>query len=272
VSDLTYDSFTSHDGLPIAYRVNGSGRPVVLIHGYSVTSTVNFATHYTRREDGQMQATAGPTIESALLDAGFQAVMFDLRGHGHSAKPHDPSRYSMDAHVGDVTALVEHLSLDRPAVVGYSLGAMIAGRLLTASWVATAALCGAASDHVEGEDQPLLDALAIGAQCFIEGCWDDHPDLGYLRMWATLDPNPDFLALAEAGRGARGTPKEILKAATMPVLILNGPGDESATHEYDLSPFIPGARRAVAGDGDHGTAPSDPLFQAELVRFLQVGH
>ena len=69
-------------------------------------------------------------MESALLDAGFQVVMYDLRGHGQSAKPHDPGCYSMDAHVGDVQALAGHLSLDRPAVVGYSLGSMIAGRLL----------------------------------------------------------------------------------------------------------------------------------------------
>ena len=111
MTDLSYDSFTSHDGLPIAYRVSGSGPPVVLIHGHSLTSTINFATHYTRREDGQVEATAGPTIESALVDAGFEVVMFDLRRHGDFAKPHDPSRYSMDAHVGDVRALVEHLSL-----------------------------------------------------------------------------------------------------------------------------------------------------------------
>jgi len=43
-------------------------------------------------------------VESALLDAGFQVVMYDLRGHGQSAKPHDPGCYSMDAHAGDVQA------------------------------------------------------------------------------------------------------------------------------------------------------------------------
>jgi hypothetical protein len=32
--------------------------------------------------------------------------------------------------------------------------------------------------------------------------------------------------------------------------------------------FVPGARRAVAGDGDHSVAPSDPLFHAHLARFL----
>jgi pimeloyl-ACP methyl ester carboxylesterase len=102
VSQPAYDHFTTHDGLAIAYRVSGHGRPVVLIHGYTVTSTVNFATHYALGGDGILAETAGPTVESALLDAGFQVVMYDLRGHGRSAKPHDPRCYTMDAHVGDV--------------------------------------------------------------------------------------------------------------------------------------------------------------------------
>jgi pimeloyl-ACP methyl ester carboxylesterase len=253
-----YDHFLSHDGLPIAYRVSGNGRPVVLIHGYTVTSTVNFATHYAFAEDGGLAPTAGPTVQSALLDAGFQVVMYDLRGHGRSAKPHEPDRYSMDAHVGDVQALVEHLSLDRPAVVGYSLGAMIAGRLLSFPWVSAVALCGTASAHVEGEEDSDMDEwLADVVKCFSEGCWDEYPDVGIFRTWAELDGDPDFLALAAV--------------ASVPVLVLNGGADDGAADELDLTPLVPGARRAVAGDGDHSVAPSDPLFQAELVRFLQTG-
>jgi len=48
---------------------------------------------------------------------------------------------------------------------------------------------------------------------------------------------------------------------------LNGGSDDGADDDQDLSRFIPGARRAVAGTGHHGNAPSDPLFQAELIRF-----
>jgi pimeloyl-ACP methyl ester carboxylesterase len=207
-------------------------------------------------------------VESALLDAGFQVVMYDLRGHGHSDKPDDRGRYSMDAHAGDVQALADHLSLDRPALAGYSLGSMIAGRLLGSPWVSAAALCGAPSYFVEGEDD--LQFMADWARCFSEGCWDDYPDYGFVRIWAELSGNTDFMALAAVARGVRGIPKEILSAATMPVLVLNGGADDGAADEYDLTPFIPGARRAVAGEGDHSTAFSDPLFHSELASFLQT--
>ena len=65
-----YDRFSAHDGTSLAYRVNGQGIPVVLLHGYTLTSTTNFATHYRDRGSGQLVAAAGPTIESALSARG----------------------------------------------------------------------------------------------------------------------------------------------------------------------------------------------------------
>jgi pimeloyl-ACP methyl ester carboxylesterase len=267
-----YDHFTTHDGLPIAYRVSGYGPPVVLIHGYTVPSAVNFATHYRFGEGGSMQVSAGPTVESALLEGGFQVVLYDLRGHGHSAKPHDPARYGMDAHVGDVQALVAHLDLDRAAVVGYSFGAMITGRLLSLPWVSAAVLSGIGSSAVEGEDPDMREGWPDLARCFSEGCWDDFPEEKWLRTTAQLDPEADFLALAAVAQGARAIPKEHLQAVTVPVLVLNGGGDGGAGDEFDLTPFVPGARRAVAGKRGHAGAPGDPLFHGELVRFLQTAH
>lgn len=108
------------------------------------------------------------------------------------------------------------------------------------------------------------------ARCFSEGCWDDFPEMKWLRVTAQLDPEADFLALAAVARGARGIPKEPLQAVTVPVLVLNGGGDDGASDEFDLTPFVHGARRAVAGKRGHAGAPGDPLFQGELVRFLQT--
>ena len=130
MSEPDYDGFTSHDGTRIAYRVTGKGRPVVLVHGYTVTSISNWATHVDPDERGVPVAGPGPTVESALVEGGFQVAMLDLRGHGHSDKPHDPERYSMDIFADDVRSFVDHLGLERAALVGYSFGAWIAERAL----------------------------------------------------------------------------------------------------------------------------------------------
>jgi hypothetical protein len=104
------------------------------------------------------------------------------------------------------------------------------------------------------------------------GLLDDYPELKWLRMTTQLDADADFLALAAVAYGPRAIPKQALRAVTVPVLVLNGGVDGGASDEFDLTPFVPGARRAVAGRGDHAAAPGDPLFQGEIVRFLQAAY
>jgi pimeloyl-ACP methyl ester carboxylesterase len=265
-----YDRFTSHDGTSLAYRVSGEGTPVVLVHGYTVTSTTNFATHYRDDGSGRLAEGDGPTIESALVAMGCQVAMLDLRGHGHSDRPHDADHYSMEIFADDVRAFVSHLEISRAALIGYSFGAWISCRLLSDPWVSRAALCGIASDSVAGEDPEFETWNAILAECFLHDRWDEHPDYKVNRAWARLDgSDPDFMALGlVAAHALRAVPAATLASASVPVLVLNGGSDGGASDDLDLSRFIPGARRVVAGNRHHGNAPSDPLFQAELVRFV----
>lgn len=267
-----YDRFSSHDGTSLAYRVNGQGLPVVLVHGYTLTSTTNFATHYHGEGSGQLVAAAGPTIESALVGAGCQVVMLDSRGHGHSGRPRNSDNYSLEICADDVRALVAHVGLDRAALVGYSVGAWISCHLLADTWVSGVALCGIGSDVIEGQDPEFFGTwLATVSRCFLEDCWDDYPDFRFLRAWAQLDDSgPDFEALGMFGRGLRPIPVAVLASAptSVPVMVLNGGADDGATDELDFARFLPGAHRAVAGQGDHINAPSDPPFHADLVRFI----
>jgi len=265
-----YDRFASHDGTSLAYRVSGSGTPVVLVHGYTVTSTTNFAVHYRDDGSGRLTEADGPTIESALTDAGCQVTMLDLRGHGHSDRPHEADRYSMEIFADDVRALVSHLGINRAALIGYSFGAMISFHLLADPWVSRAALCGTYSGHVAGEDPEFDKSAVIMAECFLHDRWNEHPEYKSLRAGARLDGcGPDFTALGLiAAEAVRAVPAAILESASLPVLVLNGGTDGGAADDRDLSRFIPGARRVVAGNGHHENAPSDPLFQAELLRFV----
>ncbi len=260
----------------------GDGPPVVLVHGYNGPSKVNFATPLaaspdpSRRsvttvatdENGRFVIGHGPTVESSLLAAGHRVVMLDLRGHGHSEKPHDPASYSMAAWAGDVRAVVEHVGLQRASLVGYSLGAMIASHLLSDPWVSRAALCGIGSSHVEGVYPELEAFLGLVGKCFLDGSWDQHPGTELFLQFARLDPDADFVALGVAGQAIRMIPLDVLRSASAPLLFLNGGGDMGASKRWDLAGLLPDAQHLIVGSADHGLATSDPLFQEALAKFL----
>ena len=111
------------NGISLYYETYGAGRPMVLLHG--------------GLGSGEM---FGPIL-STLADH-HQVVVVDLQGHGRTAdidRPFDV-RFMAD----DVAALIDHLGLEKPDVVGYSLGGGVAfqvafrhpekvGRLVAAS-------------------------------------------------------------------------------------------------------------------------------------------
>jgi pimeloyl-ACP methyl ester carboxylesterase len=102
-------------GLPIAVHVVGEGRDLMLIHGYFSNAWTNWIRY---------------GHAAKLVDAGFRLILPDLRGHGDSAKPHDPAAYPSDALTDDNLAVVEQLGLTDYDLGGYSLGARTTVRML----------------------------------------------------------------------------------------------------------------------------------------------
>ena len=113
MSPVTTERFASFDGADLAFHRLGEGRPVVLLHGLFSDAQTNWIRF------GHAQR---------LADAGFEAIMPDLRAHGHSARPHDPAAYPEDVLVRDAHALVAHLGLRDFYLGGFSLGARTAVR------------------------------------------------------------------------------------------------------------------------------------------------
>ncbi len=97
------------NGLRIYYETHGSGRPMILLHG--------------GLGSGEM---FGPILPA--LTADHRVIAPDLQGHGRTADTERPIDVRLMA--DDIAALVDHLQLDRPDVVGYSLGGGVA--MLTA--------------------------------------------------------------------------------------------------------------------------------------------
>jgi pimeloyl-ACP methyl ester carboxylesterase len=100
----------SADGVPIAYNLHGTAAPLVLLHGFTETST-------SWEEAGYIEP---------FLRAGRQVVLIDARGHGASGKPHEPGAYTGKNHASDFVAVLDALGTSAADVVGYSMGGMIA--------------------------------------------------------------------------------------------------------------------------------------------------
>lgn len=96
------------DGVRIYYEDVGSGTPVVMVHGAATSSRVY---------DG---------LASRLV-ARFRCIRLDLRGLGRSERV---DAVSPSAWCDDTLALMDHLALDKAHLLGCSLGARIAGRLV----------------------------------------------------------------------------------------------------------------------------------------------
>jgi pimeloyl-ACP methyl ester carboxylesterase len=102
---LGQGQYADVNGIKLYYETIGSGRPLILLHG--------------GLGSGEMFGPILPT-----LTAGHQVILPDLQGHGRTADIDRP--ISTELMAGDIAALITHLGLDQPDVVGYSLGGGVA--------------------------------------------------------------------------------------------------------------------------------------------------
>ncbi len=97
------------NGISLHVATAGTGPAVLFVHGFPDTW------RGWRRQ-----------IE-AVVAAGYQAVSLDMRGYGESAKPEDPSAYTVFQTVGDLVGVLDALSIEQAILVGHDFGA-------TTSW------------------------------------------------------------------------------------------------------------------------------------------
>jgi pimeloyl-ACP methyl ester carboxylesterase len=114
VSSAALESdFFDARGVKIHYLIEGTGEPVVLIHGLDSSAAINW----------EMPGTIDALAKDHLV------VALDLPGYGQSDKPVEASAYGRQW-VEDVILLLDHLKIEKAHIVGYSMGGMVALKLI----------------------------------------------------------------------------------------------------------------------------------------------
>jgi pimeloyl-ACP methyl ester carboxylesterase len=263
------DQFCDHTGVNIRFVEQGQGPAIVLMHGYTGTLDRHFIANGV----------------FATLAKDYRVIAMDLRGHGKSDKPHDPSAYG-ETMARDVVRLLDHLKIQRAHVLGYSLGAMIAGRLAT---MHPKRLIGVA--YVGS--LPLLEGATYMDTFAQEAVKEFESDVPFKSLVVALQPpgaKPpsddeirkavaplvaanDVQAFAALWRGYKtlAVSSQQLTAVRVPSIVLVGSEDISAAGVPELNKTHPQIRTVVVPGAQHGGPEGvmrRPEFMAALREFL----
>ncbi len=243
-------------------EAGAGGRPLLLVHGY--TGSRSDFTDFVELLAGQ----------------GWHVVAPDLRGHGQSTKPDQESAYSLATFSGDVLGLADALGWDRFALLGHSMGGMIAQVVATGAPDRVAALVLMDTGHGPVPVDPALVELGVvtareqGMDViadFMASMEDDPLSTEAYRRKVAEDP-------AHAARGDRNLRAasaamyaammleltstrdrlESLRSLSMPTLVLVGSQDTPFLGpSRALAEAINGAEMVVVDGGGHS-----PQFEA----------
>jgi pimeloyl-ACP methyl ester carboxylesterase len=240
---LAPDQYFDSNGVRIRYVEQGSGEPVILIHGLS----------------GDVERNWIDTGVMPTLVKDFRVIALDYRGHGKSEKPHDPKAYGMEM-ARDILRLMDHLKIARAHMVGYSLGGHIVARLLTTNpeRFLTATLGGSAGARVmipdatlervatEFEGETPMRSLVLG---FIPK-GEPGPDNGTIRRFVGGN---DVVALAAVMRSWNGlvVTEAQLNSVRVPTLAIAGSADPVIEDLNTLKKAWPALQVVTVDGGTH---------------------
>lgn len=262
--------------IEISYEDHGSGRPVVLIHGYPLNGA-------------SWEKQVPP-----LLEAGFRVVTYDRRGFGKSSQPtagYDYNTLSQDLH-----NLMTALGLRECTLVGFSMGAGEVARYLRnygSQYVRSAVIISGitpclvkSADNPRGVDASVFAGIqkAVTADrfAFLTEFLNNFYNADLLQgkrvsqqavqaSWnvaATASPTASVECVAAWREDFRGD----LASIDVPTLVVHGDSDRIVPISIggeSTAKAVKGARLAVVKNGPHGLTWTHPdEVAAELLTFL----
>jgi pimeloyl-ACP methyl ester carboxylesterase len=255
------------NGIHLYYERYGSGRPLILLHG--------------GLGSGEM---FGPILPS--LAANHQVIAPDLQGHGRTADIDRP--IGTDLMADDIAALITHLRLERPDVMGYSLGGGVALQLairhpeLVGKLVVVSAHI--RSDAIYPEMAGQQSQVNASAAEFMK-----HTPM--YELYQRVAPRPDdFPRLLDKIGASMAKPfdfTEQVRGLSMPTLIAFADADMSApNHAAEIFALLGGGQRdggwqgegrpagghalAIIPGATHYTVFASPVLVAAALSFLDA--
>ena len=244
-ADVT--TYVPNLGARIYVTTYGHGSPVILLHG------------------GLANQRYWGNQVPALTRAGYRVILIDSRGHGRSTRT--SQRYTYELMASDVVAVMDHLRLQKAAVVGWSDGAIVALVMaLKVPYRLTHVFAFAANMDPSGvkEDTETNPTFAR----FERQAADD-----YAQLSATPDDYADFQqAIQQMWASEPNYAATDLATITRPVTIADGDHDEAIknAHTEYLARSIPGAKLVILPQASHFAMLQQPTeFNAAVLAFLR---
>ena len=268
--------------IDLYYEDHGTGRPVVLIHGWPLSG---------RSWENQVPA---------LVEAGYRVITYDRRGFGKSSQPWEG--YDYDTFTADLHALLEHLDLTDVTLVGFSMGGgevvRYASRYGGQGRLRAAVLAGAVPPYLyKSDDNPdggLDDATIEQFQAGVRGdrlAFLDGFTTEFFSSGAGLtgkkvqvsEPQRQYALNIAAGASAKGTLdcitafgrtdfRDDVANVHVPTLVIHGDSDQIVPFEVSgkrSAELIKDSELVVVEGGPHGFNASHPAeFNRALLEFL----
>src|SRR5262245_49698896 len=257
------------NGVELAYDVQGSGAPFVMIHG--------------AQGDQSMFTAIVPTFTDQ-----FRVLTFDQRGSGLSEKP--DMAYSMAMFADDTAALMDHVGFPSAHILGVSMGGMIAQEFVLRHPQKTKSLVlgcttpgGPKSVSLGGgalaraySTQPLSAeerGRLLAEACFTKGYIERHPEVIPAMIEARRQRPIDPVALGHRMKAAYAHDTyDRLPQITCPTLVITGKDDALISWENSriLAERIPSAKLVLLEPAGHCFWMEQPEQSREaIVAFLQ---
>lgn len=247
--EVRSSSHAASDGTRLAVHRLGAGRPVLMLHGLFSSAQVNWIKYGTAAQ---------------LAEAGFEAIMPDLRGHGESAAPHDPAAYPQGVLVQDALALVEALGLEDYDLAGFSLGSRTAvSAVLAGLKPRRLVLGGMGLEGLTG-----WEARTAHFRRAIEHYGTFKPgDAEYIAQQFMKTMNVDREAMLLLLASVEDIAPDALSGIAMPTLVVCGAEDGDNGSAPRLAETLPHARYAEV-PGTHMSCVTKPDLGRAMVEFL----